>query len=50
MYPHSVVANDEITMRAELSFIFENNDGSGREELGQIELSDDDEAFALSRS
>jgi hypothetical protein len=31
-------------------FIFENNDGSGREELGQIELPDDDEAFALSRS
>jgi hypothetical protein len=28
-------------------FIFENNDGSGREELGQIELPDDDEAFAF---
>jgi hypothetical protein len=28
-------------------FIFENNDGSGREETGQIELSDDDEAFAF---
>ena len=28
-------------------FIFEDNDGSGREELGQIELSDDDEAFAF---
>jgi hypothetical protein len=26
-------------------FIFENNDGSGREQTGQIELSDDDEAF-----
>ena len=28
-------------------FIFDNNDGSGREELGQIELFDDDEAFAF---
>ena len=28
-------------------FIFDNNDGSGREETGQIELSDDDEAFAF---
>jgi hypothetical protein len=28
-------------------FIFENNDGSGREQTGQIELSDDDEAFAI---
>jgi hypothetical protein len=28
-------------------FIFENNDGSGGEETGQIELSDDDEAFAF---
>jgi hypothetical protein len=28
-------------------FIFENNDGSGREATGQIELSDDDEAFAF---
>ena len=28
-------------------FIFDNNDGRGREETGQIELSDDDEAFAF---
>jgi hypothetical protein len=28
-------------------FIFDNNDGSGREVTGQIELSDDDEAFAF---
>jgi hypothetical protein len=28
-------------------FIFDNNDGSGREETGQIELSDDDEAIAF---
>ncbi len=28
-------------------FIFDNNDGRGREEIGQIELSDDDEALAL---
>jgi hypothetical protein len=28
-------------------FIFDNNDGRDREELGQIELSDDDEAFAF---
>jgi hypothetical protein len=28
-------------------FIFDDNDGRGREETGQIELSDDDEAFAF---
>ena len=28
-------------------FIFDSNDGRGREETGQIELSDDDEAFAF---
>jgi hypothetical protein len=28
-------------------FIFDNNDGRGREETGQIELFDDDEAFAF---
>ena len=28
-------------------FIFDNNDGRGREELGQIELSDDGEALAF---
>ena len=28
-------------------FIFDNNDGRGREETGQIELSDDDEAFVF---
>jgi hypothetical protein len=28
-------------------FIFDNNDGSGREVTGQIELSDDDEAFVF---
>jgi len=28
-------------------FIFDSNDGWGREETGQIELSDDDEAFAF---
>jgi hypothetical protein len=28
-------------------FIFDNNDGRGREVTGQIELSDDDEAFVF---
>ena len=28
-------------------FIFDDNDGRGREETGQIELSDDDEAFVF---
>jgi hypothetical protein len=28
-------------------FIFDNNDGRGREETGQIELSDDGEALAV---
>ena len=31
-------------------FIFDNNDGRGREVTGQIELSDDDEAFAFGES
>jgi hypothetical protein len=31
-------------------FIFDSNDGRGREETGQIELSDDDEAFAFWRT
>ena len=31
-------------------FIFDDNDGRGREVTGQIELSDDDEAFAFGES
>jgi hypothetical protein len=31
-------------------FIFDDNDGRGRAATGQIELSDDDEAFAFDES
>ena len=47
MYPHRVVANDEISIRAESPIHLENNDGRAREVTGQIELSDDDEAFVF---
>jgi len=46
----TIVVNDEIAIGAKLPAHFDDNDGRGRAVTGQIELSDDDEAFAFGES
>ncbi|HMH62281.1 MAG TPA: hypothetical protein VK561_13480 [Bradyrhizobium sp.] len=46
----TIAVNDEIAIGAKLPAHFDDNDGRGHAVTGQIELSDDDEAFVFGES